>query len=243
MQAEWDHPNWKKKRAAIVKTNQSSKRAGCKRGIQRYIVNPSVQWRYTATAVIGVFVISAFVSILLYGVLFDQARSRTLHGATTSVSDTTVTILTAAIAFAAVPAIACGLWAIVMTHRLCGPIRVLESHLRELASGRFPKHRPLRKRDSFRDVYEVFWQVVDTFKTSRSKHIEELGRLRNSARRAINGTEDAGRALESIASRLDEICQERNTLLGINEPNADDICPAPLSTPAPSPGEFAESTT
>ena len=226
-----------------MKSNQSSKTKTCKRGIQRYIVNPSVQWRYTATAVIGVFIISAFVSILLYGVLFDQARSRMLYGAATSVSDISVTIITAAIAFATVPAIACGLWAIVMTHRLCGPIRVLESHLRELAAGRFPKHRPLRKRDGFRDVYEVFWQVVDTFKTSRSEHLAELGRLRNSARRAIIGSEDASSALESIATRLDEICRERATLLGINEPNVDDICPAPLSTPAVRPGELAKSTT
>lgn len=225
-----------------MKSNQSSTAKKCQRGIQRFIVNPSVQWRYTATAVIGVFVISAFVSILLYGVLFDQARSRTMHGATTSVSDISVTIITAAIAFAAVPAIACGLWSIVMTHRLCGPVRVLESHLRELASGRFPKHRPLRKRDSFRDVYDVFWQVVGTIKTSQSEYLAELGLLRNSARRAIMGSEDARKALESIASRLDEICRDRAAVLGIDEPTVDDICPSPLATPTARPDQLATST-
>lgn len=225
-----------------MKSNQSSKKRACKRGIQRYIVNPSIQWRYTVTAVFGVFVVSAFVSILLYGVLFDQARSRSLSGAT-SASDTAFTILTASIAFATVPAIACGLWTIVMTHRLCGPIRVLESNLRELATGRFPKHRPLRQKDNFRDVYEVFWQVVDTFKTSRSDHLAELGGLRNSARRAIIGTEDAGSALESIASRLDDICRERAADLGINEPSTDEICSPPSLAPASCQSEMTESVT
>ncbi len=232
-----------KKRAAIVKSNQSSKKRACKRGIQRYIVNPSIQWRYTVTAVLAVFVVSAFVSILLYGVLFDQARARTVFGATTAASDTVFTIITASIAFATVPAIACGLWAIVMTHRLCGPIRVLESNLRELATGRFPKHRPLRKKDNFRDVYEVFWQVVDSLKTSGADQLAELGRLRNTARRAIIGTEDAGSALESIASRLDEICRERAAELGHDEPSADDICPAPSLTPTSFQSEMSESAT
>ncbi len=212
-----------------MESNQTPKKKTCKRGIQRYIVNPSIQWRYTVTAVFGVFVISAFVSVLLYGVLYDQARSRTVFGATTAASDTAFTIITASIAFATVPAIACGLWSIVMTHRLCGPIRVLESNLLELATGRFPKHRPLRKRDNFRDVYAVFWQVVDRLKTAGSDQLAELGGLRNIARRAISGTGDARVALESIASRLDEICRERASDLGINEPSTDDICPAPTA--------------
>lgn len=232
-----------KKRAAIVKSNQSSKSRACKRGIQRYIVNPSIQWRYTVTAVFGVFVVSAFVSILLYGILFDQARSRSLPGLTATASDTAFTIVTASIAFAAVPAIACGLWTIVMTHRLCGPIRVLESNLRELAGGRFPKHRPLRKKDNFRDVYEVFWQVVDALRTSGSERLAELGGLRNTARRAISGTGDARAALESIASRLDDICRERAADLGINEPSSDEICSPPSLAPASCSSEMTESVT
>ena len=232
-----------KKRAAIVKSNETPTKKGCKRGIQRYIVNPSIQWRYTVTAVVGVFVVSAFVSVLLYGVLFDQARARTVFGATTSMADTAFTIITASIAFATVPAIACGLWAIVMTHRLCGPIRVLETNLRELATGRFPKHRPLRKRDNFRDVYAVFWTVVDRFKTSGSDHLLELDGLRNTARRAISETSDARGALESIASSLDDICRERAAELGINEPSTDDICPQPNLAPASCQSEMTESVT
>lgn len=226
-----------------MESNQTPKKKTCKRGIQRYIVNPSIQWRYTVTAVFGVFVISAFVSILLYGVLFDQARSRSLSGVTTNASDTAFTIVTASIAFAMVPAIACGLWAIVMTHRLCGPIRVLESHLRELATGRFPKHRPLRKKDNFRDVYAVFWQVVDRLKASGSDHLLELDGLRTTARRALSGTSDSRGALESIASRLDEICRDRAVDLGINAPSTDDICPAPNPSPTALKSEMTESVT
>ncbi len=226
-----------------MKSNQSSKSRACKRGIQRYIVNPSIQWRYTVTAVFGVFVVSAFVSVLLYGVLFDQARTRTLYGATAAATDTAFTIVTASIAFATVPAIACGLWAIVMTHRLCGPIRVLESNLRELATGRFPKHRSLRKKDNFRDVYAVFWQVVDTFKRSGSEQLTALDGLRNTARRAISGTGDARAALESIASSLDDICRDRAADLGIDEPSTDDICPPPSLAPTSFQSELTESAT
>ena len=226
-----------------MKSNQSSKSRACKRGIQRYIVNPSIQWRYTVTAVFGVFVVSAFVSVLLYGVLFDQARTRTLYGATAAATDTAFTIVTASIAFATVPAIACGLWAIVMTHRLCGPIRVLESNLRELATGRFPKHRSLRKKDNFRDVYAVFWQVVDTFKTSGSEQLTELDGLRNTARRAISGTGDVRAALESIAACFDDICRDRAADLGIDEPSTDDICPPPSLAPTSFQSELTESAT
>ena len=224
-----------------MESNETPTKKVCKRGIQRYIVNPSVQWRYTVTAVVGVFVISAFVSVLLYGVLFDQARSRTVFGATTTASDTAFTIITASIAFATVPAIACGLWAIVMTHRMCGPIRVLESHMRVLATGRFPKHRALRKKDNFRDVYAVFWSVVDKFKTSGSDQLLEMDGLRNTARRAISETSDARVALESIASRLDEICRQRASDLGIDEPSNDDICPMPSLAPTSFQSETSES--
>lgn len=226
-----------------MESNQTLQKKACQRGIQRYIVNPSIQWRYTVTAILGVFVISAFVSILLYGVLFDQARSRTVLGATSAAGDTAFTIITASLAFATVPAIACGLWTIVMTHRLCGPIRVLETNLRELAAGRFPKHRPLRKRDNFRDVYDVFWQVVDTLKTSGSDRLAELGGLRNTARRAISGTGDARAALETLASRLDDICREGAADLGINKPTTDDICPAPSLAPTSVQSEMTESAT
>lgn len=226
-----------------MESNQTPKKNACKRGIQRYIVNPSIQWRYTVAAVFGVFVISAFVSILLYGVLFDQARSRSLSGVTATATDTAFTIFTASIAFAVVPAIACGLWTIVMTHRLCGPIRVLETNLRELAGGRFPKHRPLRKRDNFRDVYEVFWQVVESLKTSGSDRLAELGGLRNTARRAIAKPGDARGTLESIASRLDDICRESAADLGINEPSMDEICSPPSPAPTSCQSEMTESVT
>jgi hypothetical protein len=201
----------------MTEKNPQRARKKCDRSIKRFVINPSVQWRYTGTAVAGVFVVSALVSVLLYGVLFDQARSRSLFLSTTTATDVTVSIITAAVAFATVPAIACGLWAIVMTHRLCGPIRVMETHLRELAAGRFPKHRPLRKKDNFRDVYGLFWRAVDTVKDSELKQFEAIRRLRDSAHEAVAGNEDADQLVARMTARLDELCQEASARLGVGD--------------------------
>lgn len=197
--------------------NKQADRHRCDRSIKRFIINPSVQWRYTAWAIAGVFVVSAFVAVLLYGVLFDQARSRALFMPASSAVDVGVSVIVAAVAFAAVPAIACGLWAIVMTHRLCGPIRVIENNLRELESGKFPKHRPLRKKDSFRDVYGLFWRVVDKAKNSQVKQLEAMSRLRDMANEVIAGREDANEAVAYFATEFQALCREAADRLGVED--------------------------
>jgi len=197
--------------------NRQADRQQCDRSIKRFIINPSVQWRYTAWAIAGVFVVSSFVAVLLYGVLFDQARSRALFTPTASVFDVGVSVIAAAVAFAAVPAIACGLWAIVMTHRLCGPIRVIENHLRALESGKFPKHRPLRKKDDFRDVYGLFWRAVDKMKKSEVEHLGTMSRLRDVANEVVAGRGDADGAVAHFAAELQAICGELSDRLGVDD--------------------------
>jgi hypothetical protein len=60
---------------------------------------------------------------------------------------------------------------LLMTHRVCGPIFVLQRHLSTLMSGVYPKVRPLRTGDEFNSCFEVF---TSTIQMLRDRDLREL---------------------------------------------------------------------
>jgi len=98
--------------------------------------------------------------------LGPEAQS-TLQG-----TETTVIVLTAFMAVLMVGV----LWLVglLVTHRVAGPVRVLQAQLRALSEGRFPRWRSLRTHDELIDLFNEFHAAVDTLR--RREH-EELTAL------------------------------------------------------------------
>ncbi len=59
---------------------------------------------------------------------------------------------------------------IVQTHRIVGPLYVMSMYMRQIIEGKYPEYiRPLRKKDLFKDFYDLFVQMIDTVKKGKVK--------------------------------------------------------------------------
>ncbi len=116
-----------------------------KRGRRTYVINPAFQWRYAFTIAVVVFFISTMMSCLLYAGLHRQARTRLIHP-TATIADVTPVIVSFALGFSVVTAGAVALWCVLSSHRICGPLYVLENYFNDLMAGRIPTPRALRKK-------------------------------------------------------------------------------------------------
>lgn len=188
---------------------------------RRYMVNAVFQWKYTILVILGVFFTSAVMSSLLFGVLHQQARQAVLHQAIPDALPLgrgfAIVFLSAA-AFSAVLSIAFGFWTMIITHRIYGPVYVLERFVSELADGRFPKYRPLRKKDEFKEFYDAFWRAVASLKESKRAEVAALSEAIRMARSAAQGDdEQRKKAMGLMVKQLEAIRKQSVTYLGEEE--------------------------
>jgi len=191
-----------------------------------YIINPSFQWKYAAMISVTVFLASAMIGIVLFGVLHHQARMRAADpfGYTADVS---WVIALFGLGFAALTAGGVGLWSILLTHRISGPMFVLKRYMLELASGRIPTLRPLRRKDEFKDLYAAFDTALDSLRAKKKCELEALTEAVEVARTALRNTDDSRTsALETIVNHLDTLRTRTLESLG-----GEADLPAPAATP------------
>ena len=215
-----------------TRLDKSSAKGSGRRRSRNLLLRPAFQWKYAATVVLGVFLESAFIGIELFGILYEQARARVVYPATTGGAEIQVTILLATLAFAVVPALAFGGWSLFVTHRICGPLAVMETCLYQLGCGRFPRHRPLRKKDEFKDFYEVLWSTIKVLEDRKRSDLAALTGVLHTAKSAVGGDDQARRsALEVITPQLETLCADAANAVG------EEYSPVPLrSAAAPPPG-------
>ena len=175
-------------------------------------------------------VISSLMSVLLFNSLHDQARQRLLHTGIAASGDVTGVIIATCVAFSAIVALAFGVWCLVFTHRICGPLFVLERNLNELAAGNMPPHRPLRKRDEFREIHAAFWQVVRALRNNKQATLATLTEAHQALTAAGHkaGDQDA-RSLHVTAERVQAAMTQTANELG----ESIDGCNAPGSDQCP----------
>jgi hypothetical protein len=138
---------------------------------RQYVINPGFQWRVVLTVSLLVFLCSSIISSTLYGVLHAQARSRVMDP-TGYTAEVPLVVIGFGLAFSLVAAVAVGLWCIVMTHRICGPLYVMSGWLEDLAANRTARMRPLRKNDEFQEFYQTLRRAVESVATRQSRALE-----------------------------------------------------------------------
>jgi hypothetical protein len=67
-----------------------------------------------------------------------------------------------------------GLFGLLLTHRIAGPIYALTQFVAALARGRYPLVRPIRKSDELKDFFELFRRSVESL---RAREVEEIFRI------------------------------------------------------------------
>jgi len=173
---------------------------------RKYIIKPGFQWKYTALAVVSVFVVSELLTLILFGVLYNQARARLIEPGGSSPWENTAVLVLSAAAFASVTALLVGLFTALATHRICGPLYVMEGFLKHLKEGRYPKQRPLRKRDEFKEFYENFWDTVNTLRLRTRSQVATLNETLDIARSVKDASIDARlAALKDLAARIEAL--------------------------------------
>jgi hypothetical protein len=198
-------------------------------------VDPGFQWRFAATISVAVFLASCIMGSVLYGVLHHQARMRLIHPETYT-AQVTMVVLFASVVFAALTAGGVAVWCIGMTHRICGPLHVIQQGFHQMIDGRFPKLRPLRKKDEFNEFYRVFMQMVDTVKASRRKDLDALNDALESARTALHDLDDAHKLeFEAIVKKLEVVRDSTAEACGEETDTASCACASKCETTAREP--------
>lgn len=193
-----------------------AQRAGLKPRNRRrqYTVNPRFQWRYAATIAGIVFFASSILSSLLYLFLFDQTRARLINPGAQATSAGGVVLVTA-IAFGALTAAGIGLWSVLFTHRICGPLFLLDRHFTQIAAGQLPTPRSLRKKDEFQALFRNFSTAMDFLRMHKQRELDGLTHALGSATKAHDGDLEAcQRALDDVVEQLEPLRRAAADALG-----------------------------
>lgn len=85
------------------------------------------------------------------------------------------------------------LFGLLLTHRVAGPIHVMSLYIATLAAGRYPRMRPLRKKDELRGFFDRLSDAVDRIREREAEEVRLLSEV-------ITALEPVATTLESQAA-------------------------------------------
>ncbi len=133
---------------------------------REYLVDRSFQLKYALIFGSAACAVALVGGAVMYGTLQASIRELSLPPELwRQVSDSIPQLLAAVVATAVVMGVVIGLFALVLTHRVAGPIYVMTRYIAVLAEGHFPKMRRLRASDEFRDLFDLFQKSVEFIRT------------------------------------------------------------------------------
>jgi hypothetical protein len=138
-----------------------------------YVVDRGFQVKYTLLLVGA----GTFVSLLFGGMMYvthinaelavpDAVRQELAR------SDSALLVLMATVSVLMAGAL--GLFGILITHRVAGPIYVMTHYMSVLAQGRYPIMRQLRKNDELREFFQTFQDALETLRTRDADEAREI---------------------------------------------------------------------
>jgi hypothetical protein len=92
-----------------------------------------------------------------------------------------------------------GLFGLVLTHRVAGPIHVMGLYIATLAAGRYPRMRALRKKDELRGFFDRFSAAVDRIREREAEEARLLSEVIE-VLEPLATTQDSKAALSILAS-------------------------------------------
>lgn len=147
----------------------------------------------------------------LFGVLAWWAHTMELEAGSTAegVAGMTILLLTALAVVGT--AVALGLFGLVFTHRVAGPVHVMNLYVEALAAGHYPRLRPLRKYDELKKFFDRFSHAVERIRAREAEEAQALSHAM-AAFQPLATTEEsraALKALEELLSRKREAVDKR----------------------------------
>lgn len=144
------------------------------------------------TIALMVFLVSSVISVGVFAALHQQARLRNADPLQ-AFGSVAPLLLTFAVGCAALTAGGVGLWSILVTHRLCGPVFVMERYLRELKNGHLPTLRGLRKHDELKELYRTLGDAVESLRGRAKAELAIVCDALELVRNGVSAGEDGKR--------------------------------------------------
>lgn len=131
-----------------------------------YLIDKGFQLKYTVIIVAIGSAISLLFGFWMYRV---QRENTELLGLTDpalkeAVARIDAQALIVFLGIALLMAAALGLFGVLITHRVAGPVYVIRQYLDTIEAGRYPTIRPLRKGDDLQEFFDSFSRAVDALK-------------------------------------------------------------------------------
>jgi hypothetical protein len=144
-------------------------------GRRTFLVDRSFQLKYSfilgaVGALIGV-ICALTMYLVRRRLLADISLPPALVAELTSVN---VHVTWVVLVVAVLCGIALGVFGILLTHRIAGPIYALTHSVAALARGRYPLVRPIRRSDELKDFFELFRKSIESL---RAREVEEIFRI------------------------------------------------------------------
>lgn len=189
-----------------------------------YLIDREFQLKYTLMLVAAGALISMVFGGMMYLAHVDAQRLMNPPPALQEQLARADAILLALMGAATLMmAAAFGLFGILVTHRVAGPVFVMRHHMLALAAGSYPRLRKLRKKDELKTFFESFQEAIEAMRRREREEAEVIQRA-VAALSTAHGPE-AHAALEQLRA----IHQRKQDAVGQAEPAGLD---SPTAEPA-----------
>jgi hypothetical protein len=142
------------------------------------LLDRSFQLRYALLlATLGAAAVTLFGALAyqVHASAMASVAASSVGGAAAEVSAGGQTLLWLTVVGALGTAVVLGVFGLLLTHRVAGPVHVMGLYMAALAAGRYPRLRPLRKRDELRSFFERFREAVDRIRAREADEARALG--------------------------------------------------------------------
>jgi hypothetical protein len=170
-------------------------------GRRTYVVDRDFQLKYSlllGSTGLGVSLLFGGMIYLAHVDAFRHVPPGTEIAAELQRAGSTIVWLT--LGTAILMAVALSLLGVLITHRVAGPIYVMNHYLSMLSNGRYPKMRPLRKHDELKDFFEGLQTTIETLRT---REVQDAALLEE-AIAALGPSPATGPAVDKLRAMRDQ---------------------------------------
>ncbi len=133
---------------------------------RKYLLNPRFQLKYTAYFLVLSALVAGALGTRLYGTVRENSQLIAMDDSDANAAiqaqlkEQDRKVLYEIFAWLGGMVLAIAVVGIFVTHKVAGPAMVLTRNLRDLADGRLPKLRPLRRNDELLELFEALHASV-----------------------------------------------------------------------------------
>jgi len=117
-----------------------------------------------------------------------------------------------------------GIWGVLITHRVAGPIFIISRYVDQVTNGEYPDPRPLRKKDELREFFIKFNDMLNAIKEREKDDVATLQKVLDGSKGVV--TSLSGDRAEEFARTIQTLreMQERKQrmLVGPQQPPLED---------------------